>query len=289
MSTLGQRWQATQRQVLEDLVLVDLKKGLPYLKDAKRYAGEASGKERLEQVREALAGRTPAVLVMTAGAIYRTPNVQRTEFTRDLELQLYCCDASFESREAAALGDDLSIDGAGATPGVYRVMQDAVERLTRHQPASSIGLLIPSKEEPVIVDAELQVWLVTFSVDLDTTVPDRELEGVEDLEEIAGRVNLAPGSDNAIASGTGNNLSDNFARSGSTVTMTVAGMGAIADWVGLQLLIEGAKNANNNGFFDITAVPGSTQVQFVNGRGSPEVFGGTWKILPGPAAKMTVS
>jgi hypothetical protein len=286
VSTVGQRWTPSLRRQLEDAVIADLPKGLPYLKTAERYGGQFSGKDRVEEIREALAGRTPGVLVMSAGAVFRTPNVQRSEFTKDLELHVYCCDSSFESPEAGSAGDEASLDGQGGSPGAYTIMEHVVARLTRLAPADGIGVLVPSKEDPIIVHKDLHVWLVIFNVDLDATIPDRRLEGVEDLEEIAGRVNVGPASENAIASGTGSGIGDNFARTGSTVTLTVTGMGAIGAWVGLQLVITGAKNANNNGTFDITAVPGATQVQFTNGRGSPEVFGGQWKIIPPPAARM---
>lgn len=280
------RWPKSQRQELEDAVIADLPKKLAYLKMCRRYGGEFSGKDRIEEIRELLSGLTPGVLVTTAGAAFRTPNVSRSEFTKDMELQLYCCDSSFESEDAAARGDQLSVDGQGGSPGVYRIMEHVVQRLTGFQGVEGIGLLIPAKEEPLIIDKDLTVFVVTMNVDLDATIPDRELDGVEDLTDISGRVNQSPASENQIAGGTGSGVGDSITRVGSTCTITVAGMGAVAGWVGLQLRLAGCKNTVNNGTFDIAAVPGSTQLQFINGRGSPEVFGGTWKVLPPPAARM---
>lgn len=84
----------------------------------------------------------------------------------------------------------------------------------------------------------------------------------------------------AVASGSVTGTGDSIALVGVGVAVRLVDAAGLFSgaMVGRHVLISGASSAANNGIFQITAVIGSTQVQFDNPAGVAEAFSGTWRI-----------
>lgn len=268
---------ASLRERIERAILSDLE-ALPYLKTRRPYDGElgGGGEPMAEEVRRNLSAQAPAVLVYTGAGAYVSEQLQRRLYTKDLEVRLLLCARSFRSRLSTKHGEP---NVGSSQVGVYKMLEDATNRLAGWDlDLDGVGPLKAGLEVPIVQDADLCIWGLNFSARVDVQAPNRDELVAGGLTELVGSV--GPSEDEGIlVQGTG----DSFSVAGSTVTLVDAGASFTSGMVGLRVRVAGAFSAVNNHDFVISAVPSSTQLQFVNPDAMPETFAGTWKVLA-PAA-----
>ena len=86
------------------------------------------------------------------------------------------------------------------------------------------------------------------------------------------------GSKITIRPAVRNGLGDSFSKTGTTVTFTDAGGNFATSDVGRNITINHATTHGNDGYFVITARPGTTSVTYENASGATEAFTGEWYI-----------
>lgn len=176
------------RKRLEDAVVTALA-GLTYLKACQPYSGEIGGARDAEQIRAALNGRVPGVLVSTRDGKYTGTSVQAKRWTNRIDLALLVVSGNLRSQEARQRGDV-----AGNDPGIYQMTEDIRDALAgKDLDVDGAGFLVPSSEEVMAHLPGFTAWQLIYSVDTDANAkkPTRPT-----ITEVAGSVNI-PAPDDA--------------------------------------------------------------------------------------------
>jgi hypothetical protein len=183
----------TLRQQLEDAVIAALKAkigragnpGCGYLAAAEPYNGEVSRAEGPDDLRAALRGRSPCVLVAAGTAIFDSRSTQRTKYTRTITLELFAVSNHHRTRPSRLRSDVVAQANPTADPGIYRIAEDVHLAISGVQVTSGIdglGPIMPRAEDVVLQLDDLTVWRLAYEVDTDANLQkldwgDRDLTG----------------------------------------------------------------------------------------------------------------
>lgn len=131
-----------------------------YLACLAQYNGELDGADDLKA---ALLGRAPGVLVTTSGASGETKGLRRAESRVMLNIELVVVSNHLRSRVAQKTGDAAL--APTADPGSYQMLEDIQRRLHGHRLVGLEGVeLLTWESDGVIVQApELTAWRQVFT------------------------------------------------------------------------------------------------------------------------------
>lgn len=175
------------RQVLEDAIVarLDLELGIDrqnlgatvsrgYLRTIAPYNGEIDGAQSAEDIRAALRGRAPGVLVSTTGATYQSRSTRRRRFDREITVELILISNHRRDRETRLRADLVSQGDPSADPGIYRILADVLQQLAGDDlGVDGIGPLSPSAEGPLARFDDFTAWQMTYRADELLKVPER--------------------------------------------------------------------------------------------------------------------
>jgi hypothetical protein len=130
-----------------------------YLALIKPYAGDTSPGRFDEDFQRVTQGKLPCVLVATGDGEYEATTMGRIS---DLvfEVEIICASSNLRGQEARTRGDGTSKD-----PGLYRIMEDARERLfNRPLPSEIIGActMRPVRERKLLMSPDRTAWAIVF-------------------------------------------------------------------------------------------------------------------------------
>jgi hypothetical protein len=254
------------RELVEDAVIARL---MPlrithggYLAAVKEYAGELSSLRddvTADQIKRAVGGHVPAVLVAAGSEQYESLSVSRDMCRGFLAVEILIVGAFARSREDRQRGGD----------GLYAAMRDIRAKLHGwDSDVADVGRLMMAAEEPMLQTVDLSVWKTTLRAEHITKSekkpagkPVAEIMVSGNLPEISGK-----GDAFTFDAGTG------------TVTLFDALGGFVTAMAGLDVVIAGATSPGNNGTFPGLAVVDDTHVQFHNPAGVAEAYAGSWTI-----------
>lgn len=104
-----------------------------YLHAIEPYNGEFTGKRGLDDIKRALLGRQPAILVTTGTTRTRVRALDRRKRELDVDLILFIVSAHWSSPVAQRAGDELATLDPTLDPGVDEIRWDALELILADQ------------------------------------------------------------------------------------------------------------------------------------------------------------
>lgn len=104
-----------------------------YLDAIDPYNGEFAGKRGIDDIKRALRGRQPAILVTTGTTRTRVRALDRRKRELDVDLLLFIVSAHWGSPVAQRAGDELSAVDPTLDPGVDEIRWDALELILGEQ------------------------------------------------------------------------------------------------------------------------------------------------------------
>ncbi|MFH0901892.1 MAG: hypothetical protein V2A73_14780 [Pseudomonadota bacterium] len=154
-----------------------------YLRALTVYCGPLEGAE-VDEVKDAIVGRTPCVLLRSGDASLECISVERSRNLRNLDIDVLACSGNLRSFSARARGGT-----SGEDPGVYQILEDLHEILAGYESTvTGVGTYQPTGESVQYQLADLCVWSARYTVQTNVNRP--AATGVEDLEEIHVEHNL---------------------------------------------------------------------------------------------------
>jgi phage gp37-like protein len=143
-----------------------------YLAYLDQYNGELDGAKGSDDIKRALLGRAPSVLVTTSGALGETKGLRRRDSRVTLSVELVVISNHLRSMVAQNAGDGAV--SPTADPGSYQILEDVRQRLHGHRlsddpdaapaPANLIGLLVWESDGVVIQAPDITAWRSAFSI-----------------------------------------------------------------------------------------------------------------------------
>jgi hypothetical protein len=123
------------------------------LRGVAAYNGELDVKE--DELRAAIAGRTPCVLVSTRTGRYTSASVARERAKLDLEIDLRICSSYLRSKDERTTGD----------VGIYRMIELVRDALfAADLGVDGVTVLTPVSEDQWFHQPDLEIWRMAFNV-----------------------------------------------------------------------------------------------------------------------------
>lgn len=178
---------ASLRKQLEDVIIAVIKATpamMAYLRAVAPYNGEL-GKEKLDDVFEALRGRAPAVLVTTGDSKADTLNLKRTRAIENVDVDLFLISNNLRTRE-----DRTRADGH-----IYQISED-LDRLLmgRESGIAGVGVLELDGKKVMVQVPDMCIWRVRYGVSMNATATNPE-DSAPSLLELAGTIFQPPDDD----------------------------------------------------------------------------------------------
>lgn len=170
---------ATIRQQIEDGVIAELEERIGRLKNPQSgyltaiepYNGEITDSDGPEDMRLALRGRSPVVLVTAAGAALTPESVTRRRYMRRITVELYAISNHLRSRPDRLRRDVVAAGDATADPGIYRIAEDVQQLLSGNDLGlAGVGPLSPAREDVLLQLKDFTVWRLVYVTDTDAHV-----------------------------------------------------------------------------------------------------------------------
>lgn len=249
-----------------------------YLACLEPYGGQLDGSADLEQVEALLAGRFPGVLVYTDDGRYDSPALNLRRVTEEFAVVLVVLSDNLRDLQRRARGEISANPAAGKDPGIYQMLDDLLKALLGRD-FGVVGMkgLVPRQSELLFFTPRCTAWRMRFDVRFVRTVDEPGEAAAPAITEVVGRTSLVD-VNTVVKSGTG----DSFTFAVNVVTLTDAGGGFGAEFIGKTITITGATSPANNGSWLITGVPGATQLQWMNPAGVAEAYAGAWTVRGAP-------
>lgn len=182
---------ALERAVLAALVGLRRESG-GYLAALDLYAGELGASE-LDEVKQNLGGRAPAVLVSVGDVRYESKAISRRLYAATLDLRLFVVSDHLRSRVARAHGDEVSAADPTADPGINRILIDCRSRLAGETLGlAGFGPIEPVEEERMVEVTDISIVRAIYQTTVDiapespSKQPSRPYAVVEHRHHIAG-------------------------------------------------------------------------------------------------------
>jgi len=166
----------SQRQQLEDEIIARLKLsiGRPtsptgYVRLIEPYNGEIDETDGPEDIREALRGRVPAILVTANVSMLRSISVTKALFRRTISFELYCVSDHLRSPKSRLRADAAHQTDSRRDPGIYKMVEDIAETL-QGQPClvPGAGPLMPSREDVLLQRPDFTAWRLQYDCTVDS-------------------------------------------------------------------------------------------------------------------------
>ena len=182
------------RAQLEDAVIA-LLKGLQQdgkVVQIEPYAGQLAGVTTMEDVKRALGGGVPGILVSSTRGKFREISVKRDRVRRDVTLELFIAHSHQGSREARQRAEG----------GIYDLLDACLERLIGAEIGDLVddtvaaGVLEPVSEEVLAHDPALCLWSLELNV---TVMSARAVSPAADALDIVTSIENLTGEDGDTA------------------------------------------------------------------------------------------
>lgn len=135
-----------------------------YLRRVAPYVGDIVADAKIEDLRESLSGRTPAVFFLTDQGTYRLIDLEQRKADRQLDVRFYIVSGSLrtkESRTQGGLGTDVD-------PGIYQMLEDLRFKLYgKELGVDGVGFLSQKSERMHVFAPDLTIWEAIYNVDTD--------------------------------------------------------------------------------------------------------------------------
>lgn len=258
---------ATIRKLLEDAIVNRLRVlVLPtYLQTVRNYNGEVHGDDP-DQVKDALLGQEPAILVASGGSASED-NVNRFYSREIVEIELYLISRNLRSPETRTRGE----------AGIYQMLEDVRALLKGFNPqVPGVGLLSPGRSKPLARSKGWCIWIWEWNAMITWKVPDAEAADAL-LTSLVGELNpsdvLASGEDGTIEADEG------------SVTFTVEEDTFDADMVGMRVLVTSGANLGSH---EILTFVDEKTLTWENGFATGQTAV-RWKIIRSPRVTIETS
>ncbi len=163
--------RTTSKRTMIEAALLELLEPLSvrqgrYLALLDQYNGEIGGGASEQDVRNALRGLVPAVLLQTGSAAYVADSMKRNRTVATLQIEILIASAHLRSHEARNIGDEASTGDASADPGAYQIMADVVDLIVgRDLAIDGVSVVRPISEIVTMQAPTLTAWVVRCEVD----------------------------------------------------------------------------------------------------------------------------
>jgi len=167
------------RQALEDAIIAELatklgRVGNPqtgYLQEVAPYNGQITDSAGPDDLRRALRGQAPAVLVVAADARLTAESVTRRRYARRITVELYAISTHMRTRENRVRSDVVADSDSTADPGLYRIAEDVQQILSGNDLGlDGVSPFIPLREEILLQLPDFTCWRLTYAVETDAHV-----------------------------------------------------------------------------------------------------------------------
>lgn len=171
---------SSKRQRIEDAIVARLiqRLGAPngrYLQLVEPYNGEIDQVEGPDDIRRALRGMSPVVLVGTGSGVYENQSAQKTRWKRTISIELFVASDHRRSREDRLRADVVAKTDPTADPGIYQITEDILDAIGGDCfGLDGVGRLDPIREDALLQEDDLTVWRVTYESMTDAIVNKRD-------------------------------------------------------------------------------------------------------------------
>lgn len=143
-----------------------------YLMAVDHYNGEIQGKEGIDDIKTALLGRSPGVLVYTGSERTLSRSADRRMATKRFDVLLLVISTSLVSDKAQRVGDDVSEFDLSLDPGINQMLKDAWDLLERQKPLAGGQFLEHVDDGPAVLGGRgFTVWTSRYTVDANVVIP----------------------------------------------------------------------------------------------------------------------
>ena len=171
---------SSKRQRIEDAIVARLEQrlGVPnggYLQLVAPYNGEIDQVEGPDDLRRALRGLSPAVLVGTGSGVYENQSVSKTRWKNSLSIELLVASDHRRTREDRLRADVVADTDPTADPGIYQIIEDILTAIAGDCfGIEGVGRIDPVREDVLLQADDLTVWRVTYETMTDAIVDKRD-------------------------------------------------------------------------------------------------------------------
>jgi hypothetical protein len=143
-----------------------------YLKAVDHYNGELLGKEGLDDIRTALLGRSPGVLVTTGDSTTVEHKLDRRNVIERFQVHLFVISTNWGSDKAQRVGDEASEFDPTLDPGINQMLWDIRGLLERQKPMDGAQFLEHGDDAVIVPGGRgFTMWRARFSVAVHLTIP----------------------------------------------------------------------------------------------------------------------
>lgn len=154
--------------VLGAELLREFNPGGGYLHGVDPYNGEIDQTEGPEDLRRALRGRSPMILVAAVGGSFTAESQSRRRWMRLVTLELYVSSNHNRTRENRTRSDVVADGDPTADPGIYQILEDVQQILSGNDLGlSGVGPLSPRREDVLLQEKDFTVWRLLYDTATD--------------------------------------------------------------------------------------------------------------------------
>lgn len=146
----------------------ELNPGGGYLAEVEAYNGEIDQSEGPEDIRRALRGRSPMILVAAVGGSFTPESQSRRRWMRLITMEMYVASNHNRSRENRTRSDVVADGDPTADPGIYQIVEDVQQILSGNDLGlSGVGPLSPRREDVLLQEKDFTVWRLLYDTATD--------------------------------------------------------------------------------------------------------------------------
>ena len=152
--------------------------------------GEILGKEGVDDIKTALLGRAPGILVTTGQSSTTERKLDRRRVLERFQVELMVVSNHLASDKAQRVGDVAAETDPSLDPGINQMLWDIRRALERQKPVAGGSFLEHQVDAPIVPGGRgFTVWRALYSIVVELEIPRAPAPPIESYEV---RNNLAP-------------------------------------------------------------------------------------------------